>query len=334
MSKETNRPVEVARSARPDFTLRSLRVFIAVEEAGSVGGAAERMNASPSGVSQQITALEETIGAKVFDRGNRPITLTPAGQVLSTHARRILQTVADAAADLTELNLAALPSLSLAIIDDLDASLTPLLVSSLRKQFRDCFVNATSGGSDRVTQRLQNREADIAVSAVLPDDVQQFQTEPLSRETFILVSAKGIFDPAKDLAAQLSTAPYIQYSENLPIGRQLAQHLRRVRFSPRRTYAFEASRSVFAMAVQERGWTITTPLNLLDAERFLPEMEVHPLPFAALSRRIWLVARSDELGGLPQRLAEECRALIGERLVPRFAALAPQVKDALDVDRG
>ena len=331
MSKETNRSAETAPTAPADFTLRSLRMFVAVEEAGSIGGAADRLNVSSSGVSQQITALEEAVGTKLFDRVNRPITLTPAGQVLRTHARKILQSVSDAVSELAELDLATLPRLSLAIIDDLDASLTPILVASLRKQFRNCFVNATSGRSDRVTGSLQRRDADLAVSAVLPDDVEQFQTVQISREAFILVAARGVIEPGTDLLPQLKTAPFIQYSEELPIGRLLAQHLRRVRFEPDRFYAFEASRSVLAMAVQERGWAITTPLNLLDAERFLPDLDILPLPFPALSRRIWLIARDGELGGLPARLADECRTLIAARILPRFASAAPRLRNALEV---
>jgi DNA-binding transcriptional LysR family regulator len=73
----------------PELTLRGLRVFIALEETGSIGGAAQRIGGSPSGVSQQITALERAVGAKLFDRRARPVTLTPAGQVQRVHAHRI-----------------------------------------------------------------------------------------------------------------------------------------------------------------------------------------------------------------------------------------------------
>lgn len=110
-------------SPEGDLTLRGLRVFIAVEETGSIAEAANRIGASSSGVSQLITTLELAVGTKLFDRRTRPITLTPSGQILKTHAHKILETVSDAQKELAELNLINLPQLTLAMIDDLDTSL-------------------------------------------------------------------------------------------------------------------------------------------------------------------------------------------------------------------
>ena len=313
-----------------ELTLRGLRVFVAVEETGSVGGAAERIGGSPSGVSQQITALEQAVGAKLFDRRARPVTLTPAGQVLRAHAHRILEAVSDARAELTELNLAVLPQLSLAMIDDLDATLTPELVVTLQQRFHRCFINTFSGRSDWVTDKLERREADIAVSSVVPD-ANEYRSIPILREPFVLVAAKGVLDRAGDLRSQLAARPFVQYAETMPIGRLVAQHLKRLRFTVRRRYAFEASRSVFAMVAQVGGWTLTTPLNLLDAERFLPEVEVLPMPFPALSRWIYLIARAEELGHLPEQLAGDCRRLIRDHIVPRFDAIAPDMAGFIEV---
>jgi DNA-binding transcriptional LysR family regulator len=176
----------------PELTLRGLRVFVALEETRSIGGAAERIGGSPPGVSQQITALESAIGAKLFDRRARPITLTPAGQVLRVHAHRVLEAVSDAQTEFAELNLAILPQISLAIIDDLDPSLTPDLVLKLQKRFRNCFVDTYTGRSDWMTAKLEHREADIAVSVVVPEDTNSFRSIPILREPLILVAAKGV----------------------------------------------------------------------------------------------------------------------------------------------
>ena len=47
------------------MTLQALRVFLAVEEAGSVVGAAGRIGSSPPSISQEITAMESAVGAKL-----------------------------------------------------------------------------------------------------------------------------------------------------------------------------------------------------------------------------------------------------------------------------
>ena len=123
---------------RGELTIRALRLFLAVEETGSIHQAAIRLGQSVSGVSQSITALEKTIGAKVFDRSVKPIVLTAVGALLAPHARHILAAVAHAQIELAEMNLSGLPALNIAIIDDLDVSLTPVLVGALQKRFDKC----------------------------------------------------------------------------------------------------------------------------------------------------------------------------------------------------
>ena len=315
----------------PELTLRGLRVFVALEETGSIVGAAQRIGGSSSGVSQYITALEHAIGARLFDRKAKPVTLTPAGQVLSAHARRILAVVSEAQTELAEINLTALPELRLAIIDDLDASLTPVLVSGLQRRYPKCFVSAFSGRSDLVIDRVAQREADIGVAGVLPADESAFHILPILREPFVLVCAKGALTQGPDLREQMTVVPFVQYSHAVPIGQIVAAHLRRVRQNVTRRFALEATRSVLAMVVHTGGWTLTTPLNLLDGERFLPKLEILPLPFAAVSRNVNLVARAGELGNLPQDLAQDCRRLIRDHIAPRFAALVPEEVGRIEV---
>ena len=317
--------------AQTELTLRGLRVFVALEESGSIAGAAARIGGSSSGVSQNISALEAAVGAKLFDRRAKPVTLTPAGQLLRAHAHRILSVVSEAQADLAQFSMTSLPNLNLAIIDDLDASLTPVLVRALQARFRQCFINVFSGRSDQVSKRLVDRQSDIGVTALVPDDAQAFRSIPILRESFVLVMARGVLRPDEDVRAALMRLPFVQYSETMPIGRKIANHLKRVRMNVPRRYAFEASRSVLAMVVETGGWTITTPLSLLDAERFCGDVTVSALPFAGETRHIHLVARSDELSNLPVELARHCRTLVRERLLPRFVELAPDLPDAIQM---
>lgn len=314
----------------PEITLRGLRAFVVVEETGSVSEGANRIGGSSSGVSQQITALEQAVGAKLFDRQSRPLRLTPVGQMLRAHAHKILETVADAQAALSENGLVNPPKLNLAIIDDLDASLTPPLVAGLQQRFKNCLINVYSGRSDHLIEMLKQRDVDICVSATVPEDVNGFWSIPILREPFILVTAKGLLRKDQDISRQLSNAPFIQYSEAIPIGRTITQHLKRVRFDMPRGFALEATRSVLAMVAHARGWTLTTPLNILDAERFIPQIDVVDNPFAAFSRKIYLVARTAELGDLPVNLAEDCRQLISTQVKPRLVDVIPHMADTIE----
>ena len=328
MAKRVPATASLNDKADGDFTLRALRMFVAVEEAGSMALAAERLNASPSAISQQITGLEKITGVALFDRKQRPMSLTPAGQLLSRHARRILDAVSDAKAELSEMNLRALPRLRLAFIDDLDLLATPALVAGLRKDFADTFFSVTSGNSLYVTAALSNRQADIVLSTQLPEDENMYTVLPVLSEPFMLVAAKGTLDANEDLLAQLTEQPFVQCTTSLPMGRRVAQQLRRVRLNPPEQFAFEASRTVMSVVCENQGWTLLTPLSILDSERFLPDVDVMELPFPAFSRTIYVIARRDELGGLPADIAVRTKKMIDTHIAPKVFDFAPWARDS------
>ena len=79
------------------YTFEQLRDFVAVAEEQSFIKAAARLNMTQPPLSRQIQRLEATVRFQLFVRSSRTVTLTPAGQIFLTEARRILQ-MADAAA--------------------------------------------------------------------------------------------------------------------------------------------------------------------------------------------------------------------------------------------
>lgn len=60
--------------------IATLRTFLAAAESGSFSGAAKRVNASPSSVTERIKQLEHQLGTRLFDRDKRGCRLTAAGR--------------------------------------------------------------------------------------------------------------------------------------------------------------------------------------------------------------------------------------------------------------
>ncbi|WP_086819078.1 LysR family transcriptional regulator [Allokutzneria sp. NRRL B-24872] len=75
--------------------LRHLRAFLAVVEAGTITGAAEELRIAQPSLSQQISALERRVGAKLFRRNARGVRLTPAGDALAVAARKAFRVLSD-----------------------------------------------------------------------------------------------------------------------------------------------------------------------------------------------------------------------------------------------
>ncbi|TAM49506.1 MAG: LysR family transcriptional regulator [Paraburkholderia sp.] len=73
--------------------LRHLRYFIAVAELRSVRAASEQLHVTQPAISRQIQDLEEAVGAALFERTPRGLTLTPAGRAYLSEARDILARV-------------------------------------------------------------------------------------------------------------------------------------------------------------------------------------------------------------------------------------------------
>jgi DNA-binding transcriptional LysR family regulator len=90
----------------PPFDLDLLRTFVAIADNGGFTRAAERVGRTQSTVSLQVKKLEEGLGRRLFEREpGRDLLLTPDGEVLLTHARRILRLCDEARSRLMEPDL-------------------------------------------------------------------------------------------------------------------------------------------------------------------------------------------------------------------------------------
>lgn len=71
------------------YDLIDLRLFISIAEAGNLTRGAEHVHLSVGAASMRLKGLEEALGAPLFIRSSSGVRLTPAGEVLLGHARRI-----------------------------------------------------------------------------------------------------------------------------------------------------------------------------------------------------------------------------------------------------
>lgn len=106
--------------------LRQIEYFIAVAEAGSLTKASRAIFIAQPSLSQQITNLEEELGAQLFERLPRGLQLTSEGRAFLVEARRVVAAVSRAKATVRaatsgvtgELRLATVTSLAVRLVPD------------------------------------------------------------------------------------------------------------------------------------------------------------------------------------------------------------------------
>ena len=84
--------------------LRHLRYFVVLAEELHFGRAARRLAISQPPLSVAIRQLEESVGARLFERNSKEVRLTPAGQALQTSARLLLRQAEEAALEARDVS--------------------------------------------------------------------------------------------------------------------------------------------------------------------------------------------------------------------------------------
>ncbi len=300
------------------FSLWAVEVFIATADEGSVSAAATRLGASPSAVSQQISNLETALGATLMDRAARPVTLTPAGEIFRPRAQAVLHEASMARIELAGGDFTALTKMRLGMIEDLDADVTPVLLTHMAKDFPKAQFLLETGASHWLYDQLEARALDMVVTADTGEMADWTQNFPLFQEPFVAAV------PA-DLAGQpnvFQDLPLIQYTSRHVMGRQIATHLARQNMTPSHRFELDSYHAILAMVAAGQGWAILTPLGISRAQRFIDNIAVVPLPIAPLTRRISLTARRDDLGSVPQDTAALVQKLVDEIVIgPAHAAM-------------
>ena len=317
------------------LTLWGIEVFLAAAEEGAISAAARRLGASPSAVSQQLSGLETALGSILLDRSARPMRLTPAGAMFRKHAQIIINTAAEARAELGMADMSGLTTLRLGMIEDFDADVTPRLLTTLSTELRGCRFLLETGASHRLLDGLEARALDIVVAADTGTDVAAdadwIEMHPLLVEPFVVVAPVGAIEPSGDVAAQLQEMPLIQYSARHHMGRLIGAHLARQNLRLAHRFELDSYSAILAMVASGTGWTILTPLAVQMASPLHPKIVVMPLPFAPLERRISLSARAGVLQGMPAQVAENLRDLLQFRVVAPSLTAMPWLKDTLRV---
>lgn len=81
---------DIGTVPRTELDVRDLRLVLALARAGTTAKASRVLHVTQPAVSRALLALEEKLGARLFDRTQRGLVLTPAGERLHAGATSVL----------------------------------------------------------------------------------------------------------------------------------------------------------------------------------------------------------------------------------------------------
>lgn len=165
-----------------------LRSFVLVAEEGGIARAAQRVGRTQSAVSMQMQRLEEVIGRPILKRVGRATGLTPIGETLLGHARRLLRVQEEAWRELTAPAITG--TLRLGTPDDYALTLLPPLLARFGEEHPAVDLQITCEPSQRLIPMVAAGTLDLAV---VTREIGSSVTG-LRREPIIWIAAPG-FSP-------------------------------------------------------------------------------------------------------------------------------------------
>ena len=149
----------------PDSHLATgYRHFVAVATMGSVRAASRQLNVAASAISRQIGLLEAQLGIGLFERHSRSLALTEAGMELLRGLQAASQTHEGTLDLLASLKGITRGRVSIAVVESLSISFLPDLLITFSRKFPGVQAAITVAGSDKVTELVREREADVGVT--------------------------------------------------------------------------------------------------------------------------------------------------------------------------
>ncbi|HYD60727.1 MAG TPA: LysR family transcriptional regulator [Noviherbaspirillum sp.] len=149
---------------RIDWNL--VKSFSVVADLGSLTRAAAVLGISQPTISRQITELEQLVGASLFERGARGLSLTQAGAALVEPSRRMLAAAQAVSVAAAGQNQEAAGTVRITASEVMSAYILPPLLAGLRERHPAIQIELVASNQ---VDNLLAREADIAIRHVQPE---------------------------------------------------------------------------------------------------------------------------------------------------------------------
>jgi DNA-binding transcriptional LysR family regulator len=171
---------------RINLGTRELNAFLVLAEQRNFTRAAALCHLSQPAFSALVKALEDSVGARLFDRTTRSVELTAEGRVLVEPARRLLRDADSALADVRDHAARRRGRVALALLPSLAAGWLPPLLARFHRKHPGIEIDVADVLSDACIERVRSGQADFALASTR-SATPELHTEEFCRDQFHLV---------------------------------------------------------------------------------------------------------------------------------------------------
>lgn len=145
------------------LSLRHLILLDAIAREGTLLAASQSVGLTQSAVTKALQEAEATIGTQLFDRTNRGVRATQAGEVLIAHARLVLTQLRHAGQELEDLRSGSGGRVAVGVLVSAAVSILPTAIAAVRKQRPKLAVKVIEGTNDVLMPLLRAGELDLVI---------------------------------------------------------------------------------------------------------------------------------------------------------------------------
>ena len=219
-----------SRAARRRATdIRELRTFVQTARAGSISGAAERLNVAQPALSRQVHKLEQELGVRLLVRHGRGVSLTQAGARLLERAEALIQQFDQIPHQIGAADDSFAGHAVLGVPPAAGLLVAPAVFKLFQARWPTAALQIREGISSLLEEWLLDRRLDIAVLHN-PPPLDGIEITPVLHERMVLAcppsSEPGADRPIRfaDIGAVQLILPSAPHSNRRLVERAAAQH--------------------------------------------------------------------------------------------------------------
>jgi LysR family transcriptional regulator, low CO2-responsive transcriptional regulator len=153
-----------------NITLRQIKIFLSAATCLNFTKAAKELHITSPAVSLQIKEMENDIGVKLFDRNNKKISLTSAGEYFLVYAKRIASTLHEAELIMGKLQGTEFTTLKIGLVSTAQHFL-PQLLSAFKAEYPTVQIKIEVRNRQQLIQLLKEGDIDVAIMGRPPKEI-------------------------------------------------------------------------------------------------------------------------------------------------------------------